>query len=157
MFKRRMQHTVSFAASRGVAFDYVTTPGLWPKWYPATVSVEGQTSRPAEKGDRVVDRVRKLGIAGSLHWVVLDSRPPAHFSMETTSIDMAVFRRGRIRIQYEFEGTGKTSSMVRTFEYDLPSSLWLLDRLHLHRDLRSEGTHALGTLQVLVQEVREPD
>ena len=151
MFTRRMQHTVSFAASRGVAFDYVTTMGLWPKWYPASVSVEGQTSRPAQKGDRAVERVRKLGIAGSLHWVVLDSQRSTHFAMETTSIDMLLFGRGRIRIRYDFEGTGETSSMVRTFEYDLPSWLWLLDRLHLHRDLSNEARQALPKLQALVQ------
>ena len=148
---RAMEHTISFSGAPEAVFDFVTTLGHWPRWYPATFAVDGQTTRPAQAGDRVIERVRKLGIPGTLHWTVLESRRPSRFVMETTAVDMFLFRRARLRISYDFVAADGGTRMVRTWRYSTPGLLALIDRIHLHRNLREESDVALGRLRALFE------
>ena len=148
---REMQHTISFLGAPEAVFDFVTTLGHWPRWYPATLAVEGQTTRPAQAGDTAIERVRKLGIPGTLHWTVLESRRPSRFVMQTTAIDMLLFRRARLWISYDFMAADGGTRMVRTWRYSTPGLVALVDRIHLHRNLREESDVALGRLRALVE------
>jgi hypothetical protein len=149
---RQIRNEVLFQRPCEVAFDYVTTLGHWTKWYPATHAVEGDADRPAKTGEAVVERVRKLGLDGTLRWVVRSSERARHFEIETTSVDMPIFGGAHLHLTYDFEPAAGGCRMHRLLEYSLKPGLLraVIDRVHLYRDLTRETEVALRKLQALV-------
>ena len=57
-------------------FDVTTTAKHWPAWHPATVGVGGQTERPAQLGDQIIERVNIAGRIGEGTWTVVERVRP---------------------------------------------------------------------------------
>jgi hypothetical protein len=152
---RRIEHSVWLEATPELAYDFVTTLGHWCRWYPGTAAMEGQTGAPSSVGDTVTERVRTLSIAGKLHWTTVESARPWRFVVETTTVEMPLMRRARLRITYAFE-TSKPplvlqTRMVRTLEYEFTGVARILDRIYLHEHLKRKTAFALTKLQELVR------
>ena len=152
---RRIEHSVCLEATPEAAYDFMTTLGCWRRWYPGTVAMEGQTDRPASVGDTVTEHVRTLGMAGKLRWVAVESTRPWRFVAETTSVNMPLIRRARLRITYAFEPAKESlalhTRMVRTLEYEFTGVARFLDRVYFHEHLKRKAAFALVRLQELVR------
>jgi hypothetical protein len=152
---RRIEHSVWLEATPEAAYDYLTTLGYWSRWYPGAVAMEGQTEAPAVVGDTVTERVRTLGVVGELRWTIVESARPWRFIVETTSVEMPLMRRARLRITYAFEPPERPPAlqtrMVRTLEYEFTGVARVLDRVYLHEHLKRKTAFALTKLQGLVR------
>jgi Polyketide cyclase / dehydrase and lipid transport len=147
----KITHTIAFDAPVELAYDFVTTWAHWPEWYPATLRVECEKG-PALLGAKAVEHVKKLGLLGTLHWVVVARDRPRRFVMETTAIEMPLFSRAKLRITYEFRSAEGRTHLERTWTYELPTrALRLLDRVHLRRNFTAESDRALALLKGLVE------
>jgi hypothetical protein len=143
---------VIFETPIAKAFDYLTTLGHWPEWYPATVAVRCEIDRPAPAGARAIEDVRKLGFRGTLRWLVTEVRPPAFFVMETEAVDLFPFRGVKIRISYELTEEAGRTRLRRTMSYFMPRPLLrLLDAVYLRRHLTTEAAVAMARLKALVE------
>ena len=152
---RRIEHSVWLEATPEAAYDYMTTLGYWCRWYPGAVVMEGQTDAPSVVGDTVTEHVRTLGVVGKLHWTTVESSRPWRFVVETTSVEMPLMRRARLRITYAFEPAkgplALPTRMVRTLDYEFTGVVRVLDRVYLHEHLKRKTAFALTKLQGLVR------
>jgi ketosteroid isomerase-like protein len=53
-----------------VVFDYVTTPGHWPRWHPSSLAVSGATGRSLMVGEQVTEEFLVAGRRGQVVWTV---------------------------------------------------------------------------------------
>jgi hypothetical protein len=155
---RRIEHSVWLEATPEAAYDYMTTLRSWCRWYPGAVAIEGQTDAPSEVGDTVTEHVRTLGVVGKLRWITVVSARPWRFVVETTSVEMPLMRRARLRITYAFEPPKPPlalhTRMVRTLEYEFTGVVRVLDRVYLHEHWKRTTAFALTKLQGLVRRER---
>lgn len=157
---RRMEQSVVLNVLPEAAYDFVTTLRNWRRWYPGTIDMRGQTDLPAVAGDTVIETVRKFGVNGTLHWVVVESVRPRRFVIETTWVKMPMMRRSQLRVIYTFvpqkDSRATATRMVRAFEYEFTGIARVLDRLYLHQSLKRKSAAALTGLKGLVaREVAE--
>lgn len=146
-----LTHTILFEAPLALAYDFVTTWDHWPMWYPATQSVECAPG-PARLGTSAVERVKKLGLHGTVRWKVLECDPPRRFAMEATEIEMPLFGGVKMRITYDFSAEAGRTRLDRTWTYELPTAmLELLNRITLRRNLALESERALLNLKRLLE------
>ncbi|HTR39001.1 MAG TPA: SRPBCC family protein [Bryobacteraceae bacterium] len=151
---RQIEHAVWLETTPEAAYDYTTAPEHWCRWYPGTVAVEGHAGVPLAAGDTFTERVRTLGVLGNLRWTTVESARPWRFVAETTSVELPLMRRARMKITYSFEPPGKLRErhirMVRTFEYEFTGVARALDRVYLHKHLKQTAAFALAKLQELI-------
>ncbi len=152
---RQIEHAVWLETTPEAAYDYATTPEHWCHWYPGTVAVEGHARVPLAAGDTFTERVKTLGVLGNLRWTTVESTRPWRFVVETTSVEMPLMRRARMKITYSFEPPGRLrerrTRMVRTFEYEFTGVARALDQVYLHEHLKQKAAFALTKLQELMR------
>ena len=152
---RRIEHSIWLDATPEAAYDYLTTLRHWCRWYASTIAMEGQADAPSAVGDKVTERVQVLGVVGKLHWTTVESIRPRRFVIETTSVEMPVMRRARLRITYAFEPSERpldtSTRMVRRLDYEFTGIARVLDRIYLHGHLKRKTALALRKLQALVR------
>jgi polyketide cyclase/dehydrase/lipid transport protein len=151
---RRIEHSVFLDATPEAAYDYMTTLKHWCHWYPGTLAMEGQTDAPSAAGNTATETVRTLGMLGKLHWTTVESVRPWRFVIETTSVEMPLMRRARLRVIYAFEPANEPlelrTRLARTLEYEFTGLARFLDRVYLHGHFKQKTVLALIKLQGIV-------
>lgn len=55
-----------------LVFDYVTTPGNWPRWHPSSLAVTGATDHSLAVGEQLEETFRVAGRSGRVVWTVTE-------------------------------------------------------------------------------------
>ncbi len=129
-------------------FDYVTTPGNWPRWHPSSLGVSGATDHSLEPGEQVTEEFRVAGRRGRVVWTVLEREAPRRWVIEGQ-----VEGGGGGTITYTLAPHNSGTTFEREFVYDMPNPLLaLLDRLLLRRRVEAESAEALRRLKEVLEE-----
>lgn len=135
-------------------FDYVTTPGNWPRWHPSSLSVTGSTDCSLEVGEQVTEEYQVAGRQGTVVWTVTEREHPRRWVIE----GQIVGRGAGGTVAYTLAPANGATRFVREFSYPTPG-LWfqLLNRLLVRRRIAAESTTAVRRLkEVLEQEGQKP-
>ncbi|MBV8233476.1 MAG: SRPBCC family protein [Planctomycetaceae bacterium] len=68
-------------------FAFATTPGNWPRWHPASLSVTGAVDHPLEVGEQVTEEFQYGGRRGTVVWTVRRRESPHVWSIDTEAAD----------------------------------------------------------------------
>ncbi len=129
-------------------FDYVTTPGNWPRWHPSSLGVSGATDHSLEPGEQVTEEFRVAGRRGSVVWTVREREAPRRWVIEGQ-----VQGGGDGTITYTLAPHDGGTTFEREFVYDMANPLLaLLDRLLLRRRVEAESAEALRRLKDVLEE-----
>ena len=130
------------------AFDYVTTPGNWPRWHPSSLGVSGATDHSLEPGEQVTEEFRVAGRRGRVVWTVREREAPRRWVIEGQ-----VEGDGGGTITYTLAPHNGGTTFEREFVYDMANPLLaLLDRLLLRRRVEAESAEALRRLKDVLEE-----
>ncbi|APD11195.1 hypothetical protein UC34_08290 [Pandoraea vervacti] len=142
----RTTHVVSVVTLRAppqVVYDYATTPANWPKWHPASLTVQGATDHPLEVGEEVAEEFRLAGRHGILHWKVIEANPPFEWRIEGE-----VNRRPSGEVRYKLTPDGTGTRFERDFMYRTPNLLFLiLDPVFIGPRVRAEARQGATQLE----------
>ncbi len=129
-------------------FDYVTTPGNWPRWHPSSLGVSGATDHSLHPGEQVTEEYRVAGRRGRVVWTVREREAPRRWV-----IDGQVEGGGGGTITYALTPLNGGTTFEREFVYTMPNLLLaLLDRLVLRRRVEAESAEALRRLKRVLEE-----
>jgi uncharacterized protein YndB with AHSA1/START domain len=131
-------------------FDFVTTPGSWPRWHPSSLSVRGSTDHSLEVGEQVTEQYQVAGRRGEVVWTVTEREAPRRWVIE----GQIVGRGAGGTVAYTLSPASGGAHFVREFSYATPG-LWfrLLNWLVVRRRIAAESSTAVRRLkEVLEQE-----
>lgn len=150
-----LQHEASFRRPAGEVFDFITTSGHWPQWHPATRAVTGQTQRPGQVGDESTEEMLTARFfPGCIRWRVVQCEPPVSWAIVATHVDVPLLSAAKVRLDYRLVPETHGTRLLRTFRYQLPRHLWLLDTLYFRAKMESESVEALHRLTALIEAQR---
>jgi hypothetical protein len=134
-------------------FDYVTTPGNWPRWHPSSLGVRGNTDHSLALGEQVTEDFRVAGRRGTVVWTVIGRQPGRQWSIEGQ-----VAGGGRGVITYLITPTESGSHFERNFHYTFRNLLLIvMDELQIRAQVDAESGEALRRLKgVLEGQLRIP-
>ena len=130
-------------------FDYITTPGNWPRWHPSSLAVSGATDHSLAVGEQVTEEYLVAGNRGRLVWTVTERDAPArwviHGRTEGTGVDGTV--------AYSLTAAPDGTHFERAFTYgvpgvDLPDELAAAAR----QRVEEESAEALRRLKRVLEE-----
>ncbi|MDN0073728.1 SRPBCC family protein [Crenobacter sp. SG2303] len=140
----RIDNTVDIGRPPDAVFDYVTTPGNWPRWHPSSLAVHGATDHPLRLGERVTEDYLVAGRRGQVVWTVIQYERPRLWVIV-----------GRIHgwqagtVSYTLTPTSAGTRFDRVFVYgSAPTPFYaLLNQLVLRRRIEVESTTAVEHLK----------
>ncbi|MDM8356835.1 SRPBCC family protein [Pandoraea communis] len=139
----RVVNTVTLSAPPQIVYDYATTPSHWPKWHPASVTVQGATDHPLKVGEEVAEEFRLAGRHGIIHWKVAGANPPLEWRIEGE-----VNRRPSGEVRYRLTPDGTGTRFERDFIYRTPNLLFLiLDPIFIGPRMRAESAQGAKQLE----------
>ena len=125
-------------------FEYVTTPGNWPRWHPSSLGVSGAADHSLDVGEQVTEAFLVAGRRGSVVWTVREREAPHRWVIDgriTTG-------PGGGTLSYTLSPTAAGTHFERVFVYDPPNlPLKLLDLLVIRRRIAAESSEALRRLK----------
>lgn len=126
-------------------FAYATTPGNWPAWHPASISVEGG-DHPCLVDEEAVEEFVAAGRHGRTTWRVTRREAPHRWRIETES------REARAAVEYRLRAEDGGTLFERELSYRV-SGAWLalLDLLLLRRRMDRESRLALENLKAVLE------
>ncbi len=132
-------------------FDFVTTPGNWPRWHPSSLAVSGMTDHPLLLGEQVTEDFLVAGRRGRALRTVTDREPPRRWQIEGGGEG-----GGRAWITHTLTEEAGGTRFERDLRYRMPNLLAaLLDPLVTRGKIAAESAIAVERLrQVLEQEPR---
>ncbi|ALS63694.1 SRPBCC family protein [Pandoraea apista] len=140
-------NTVTLRAPPQVVYDYATTPDHWPKWHPASITVQGATDHPLKMGEEVAEEFRLAGRHGIVHWKVVDANPPL-----TWRIEGEINRRPSGEVRYKLTPDGTGTRFERDFIYRTPNLLFLvLDPIFIGPRMRAESAQGAKQLEQIFE------
>ena len=152
-----LHHEAVFQRPPAEVFEFITTTGHWPKWHPATHTVTGQTLKPAQLGDECEEEMLTAGFfQGRIAWRVVTCAAPVRWAIVSTKMAVPLLSRARVQLEYSLKEEGAGTRLFRTFDYELPRHLWLLDTLYFRAKMESESVEALKRLVALVDRKQAP-
>lgn len=134
-------------------FDYVTTPGTWPDWYPVTVAVTGAADHPVKPGEEWREEVKLPLWSGYFFWEALQQEAPHTFryhgyARKKGGVMPQLSSGGTAVITYTFSETGGGTLFQRVLEYTSPNRLMVLfDKLAFHSAVVKASNDALLQLK----------
>ncbi len=137
-------HTVAeFARPPSEVFEYVTTPGNWPKWHPSSLAVRGSIDHSLETGEQVTEDFLVAGRRGQVVWTVIDRQPDRRWVIEGQ-----VAGGGRGTVRYTLTPTDSGTRFERDFDYSFNNLLlMILDQIQIRARVDAESTEALRRLK----------
>jgi uncharacterized protein YndB with AHSA1/START domain len=100
-------------------FDYVTSPGNWPRWHPSSLAVSGATDHSPRVGEQVTEEFLVAGRHGTVVWTVRESLPPLRWR-----IDGEIVGAGSGgTVTYALAPMPSGTRFWREFAYDLPGTV----------------------------------
>jgi uncharacterized protein YndB with AHSA1/START domain len=144
---RRIDTSVTIDRPPQQVFDYVTTPGNWPKWHPSSLAVSGATDHSLRVGELVREEFLVAGHHGHAVWTVVASEAPHRWVIEG-KVEGGV--NGVVSYTLTAQGTG--TAFHRQFVYSPPNGLaFILDRLFIYERIVAESTQAMKQLKAALE------
>jgi uncharacterized protein YndB with AHSA1/START domain len=138
-----IDNEIDIARPPAAVFDYVTTPGNWPKWHPSSLAVHGPVDHPLTFGERVTEDFRVAGREGRAEWTVVAREAPTNWQ-----IDGAVDGRPAGRVSYTLTPTTGGTRFHRRLTYVAPNLLFAaLDRVTIRKRVAEESGEAVRRLK----------
>jgi len=136
--KTTIRNTVVIARGPDSVFAYVTTPGNWPKWHPASKGVSGATDHSLATGEKVTEDFVVAGRAGRVVWTVIERDPPREWIIEG-DID----GRNAGVIMYSLAPVAEATRFDRQLIYPSPNLLFaMLNRITIRSRVEQESDEA---------------
>jgi uncharacterized protein YndB with AHSA1/START domain len=143
----RIYTVVDIARPPQAVFDYVTTPGNWPKWHPSSLAVSGATDHPLRMGEQVTEDYIVAGRRGRTVWQVVARDAPRHWKIQSQGES-----GGQAWITYTLTDLGGKTRFEREMLYRMPNLLAaLLDPLVTRRKIADESSVALRQLKQVLE------
>jgi uncharacterized protein YndB with AHSA1/START domain len=140
-------NTIVIERPPGAVFIYVTTPGNWPKWHPASKAVNGATDHSLAVGEKVTEDFVVAGRAGRVVWTVVKRDPPHEWIIEGD-----VDGRKAGVVTYELAPVPEGTRFQRTLSYPSRSLLFaLLNRVSIRSRVEQESDLAVRNLKRAVE------
>lgn len=128
-------------------FDFITTPGNWPQWHPASVSVSENTDHSLLPGEEVTETICVAGYRGEAKWLVRERSAPRRWVVDGTGETGGVATITYTLVPYP-EGT----TFARELVYTTPNALLaMLDWLILRQRMQTDSAEALQRLKRLLE------
>lgn len=128
-------------------FDYVTTPGLWHTWHPATVEVREAPNRPLITGETMLELIAVAGRRDQARWTVIACLPPQSWEITTDT------ENGTAHIAYTIKATDGGCRFHRTLEFRSKRWPWrALDSTLTRWILVRQSARALRNLKTVLEE-----
>jgi uncharacterized protein YndB with AHSA1/START domain len=146
----RIFTTIEIARSPADVFDYVTTPGNWPKWHPSSLGVSGATDHSLAVGETVVEEFLVAGRRGKVTWRVIERDTGKRWRIAGT-----IDGREAGVITYALVPIASGARFEREFIYGSPNLLFaLINRLSLRAQVDAESRLALEQLKKALETSR---
>jgi uncharacterized protein YndB with AHSA1/START domain len=130
-------------------YDFVSTPGTWPRWHPSSLGVTGATDHSLAVGEEVTEEFFVAGRRGTVVWRVTARDAPRSWTIAGT---ITTGRGGGGVITYRLEPNNAGTHFTRVFDYRMPNALAkVLDVLILRRRVRGESREALRRLKAALE------
>jgi len=128
-------------------FNYVTTPGNWPKWHPSSLAVSGSTDHSLMLEETVTENYKVAGHYGTAVWTVVERTAPSRW---TITAEVEGRNAGLVRYNLSPENGG--TRFTREFIYHPHSLLTIaLDRLSIRPQIEAESTQAVQQLKKILE------
>jgi uncharacterized protein YndB with AHSA1/START domain len=128
-------------------FDFITTPGKWPQWHPASVSVSGHADHSLLRGEEVTEEISVAGRHGQVTWSVRERSAPRRWVIDGNGED-----GGRATITYTLSPHPDGTSFERELVYTMPNALLaVLDWLIIRSRMKADSVDALQRLKRLLE------
>jgi len=145
--RTRTVNVIIIARPPEAVFAYVTTPGNWPKWHPASLAVSGTTGHSLVPGERVTEDFLVAGRKGKGVWTVQKRDAPREWVIKG-DIDEHVAGL----ITYTLAAVAEGTRFEREFVYDSPNLLFaVLNRISLRTQVELESAQAVQNLKRLLE------
>jgi uncharacterized protein YndB with AHSA1/START domain len=132
-------------------YEFVTTPGNWPRWHPSSLGVTGAVDHSLQVGERCTEAFHVAGRRGEVVWTVIAREAPQRWSIE----GVIVGRMSGGTVTYTLTRTPGGTRFERKFVYPTPGLLFALaDRLVYSRRVEAESTEALRRLKDCLERAR---
>lgn len=133
-------------------FDFITTPGNWPQWHPASVSVSDNADHSLTPGEEVTENISVAGHRGQVTWLVRERSAPHRWVIDGTGKN-----GGRATITYTLTRHPVGTNFERELVYAMPNPLLgLLDRLIIRSRMKADSVEALQRLKVRFESAVAP-
>lgn len=130
-------------------FDYVSTPGNWPKWHPSSLAVSGATDHSLEVGEKVSEDYLVAGRRGRVVWTVAERDAPRRWTI-VGDIEGGGGSGGTI--SYTLTPTADGVRFEREFVYTLPEALLAaIDGAAVRRQVEQESEQAVRQLKSVLE------
>jgi uncharacterized protein YndB with AHSA1/START domain len=143
----RIKNEVVIARDPDAVFTYVTTPGNWPKWHPASKAVSGAIDHSLGVGEKVTEDFVVAGRAGRVVWTTIRRDPPREWVIEGD-----VNGRNAGVITYTLTPVAEGTHFEREFIYPSPNLLFaLLNRMTIKSRVVEESDQAVRNLKDVLE------
>ncbi|MFN0070038.1 MAG: SRPBCC family protein [Chloroflexota bacterium] len=131
-------------------FEYVTTPGNWPRWHRSSLAVTGATNHSLEIGEQVTEEFLVAGRLGRAVWTVVERAVPTCWVIQGRIVGSQ--QGGRVSYRLSRQATGATL-LERELIYELRNP-WqrLMDRLFVRARVEHESSQAVNLLRERLEE-----
>lgn len=139
----------------GRVFEYVTTPGNWPRWHPSSLAVTGATNHSLQEGEQVIEEFLVAGRLGRAVWTVVERDEPHRWTIDGTIVGSS--GGGRVVYTLRRQADGATF-FERELYYQLHGPVRrVLDALVIRRRVQRESAEALWRLRERLEELGEAE
>ncbi len=143
----RIRNEIIIARQPDAVFTYVTTPGNWPKWHPASKAVSGAIDHSLAVGEKVTEDFVVAGRAGRVVWTTVRRDAPREWVIEGD-----VNGRNAGVITYSLTPTADGTRFEREFVYPSPNLLFaLLNRISIKARVEEESDQAVRNLKRVLE------
>jgi uncharacterized protein YndB with AHSA1/START domain len=143
----RICNSIQISEPIGQVFDFITTPGKWPQWHPASVSVSGNAGHSLLQGEQVREDISVAGRHGQVTWSVRERSAPHRWVIDGTGKD-----GGRATITYTLTQHPDGTNFERELVYTMPNALLtVLDWLIIRSRMKADSVEALQRLKRLLE------
>lgn len=134
-------------------FEYVTTPGNWPRWHPSSLSVSGATNHSLCIGEQVTEEFLVAGRLGRAVWTVMEREEPHRWVIDGRIAGSK--NGGRVIYTLRRQTDGGTL-FEREFYYRLRNPVHrLLDALLIRRRIQAESLVVVQRLKLRLEDLND--
>ncbi|BAL24904.1 hypothetical protein AZKH_2598 [Azoarcus sp. KH32C] len=142
-----LTNEVTITRPIGEVFEYVTTPGNWPKWHPSSLAVSGAIDHSLNLGEQATEDFLVAGRRGRAVWTVVERDAPRLWKIEGGGEE-----GGRAWITYTLREEAGATHFTRDMRYRMPNLLTaLLDPLLTRKQIAAESDLAVRQLKAALE------